>query len=148
MMKVFDMVSMFWLAQVGTYPGHVVLMDFKGSTVSHFTKIGLLHMKKYLMYFQEALPVRVKGIHFINTPPFIDLLLSLMKPFMSKELLDMARKIFLNSLHFYIFSFQFHIYGENYESLYKFIPRKCLPKDYGGEAPKISELLGEIKISL
>lgn len=36
------------------------------------------------------MPVRVKGIHYINSPTFIDKVMSLIKPFMKKELLEVV----------------------------------------------------------
>lgn len=38
------------------------------------------------------MPVRISGIHFINSPSFIDKVLTLIKPFMKKELLDVVSK--------------------------------------------------------
>lgn len=43
----------------------------------------------------------------------------------------------------YLFNFQFHIHTANLETLYKFVPQQCLPKELGGNAGTYSELLGE-----
>ena len=38
-----------------------------------------------------------------------------------------------------------HVHGNDMESLYKEIPQKILPKDYGGEKLSLAELTGEFK---
>lgn len=39
---------------------------------------------------QEGLPVRLKGIHVLNTQSIVDKIMMLVKPFMKKELLSMV----------------------------------------------------------
>lgn len=39
---------------------------------------------------QEALPVRIKGLTFINSTSIMDQILNLIKPFMKKELTDLV----------------------------------------------------------
>lgn len=115
--KSFDMISMLSLHIEGTAPGIHIITDMKDVSFTHITKLGLLHLKKFFFYlqvyihsfariqicfkynfkFQEAMPVRVKGLHFINSPSFIDKLLSLIKPFMKKELLEVVYKNFVVS---------------------------------------------------
>lgn len=49
-----------------------------------------LKMRMFLMLLQEGLPVRLKGIHVLNTQSIIDKIMILIKPFMKKELLNMV----------------------------------------------------------
>jgi hypothetical protein len=42
---------------------------------------------------QEGLPVRLKGIHVLNTASFVDHLMRLIKPFLNKELQKLVCKI-------------------------------------------------------
>lgn len=103
------MVAMLALHQEGTAPGLVIVSDMGGCQFGHIAKLGLVHLKKFFFYFQvsnwrdcfvsfqfekcfqEAMPVRIKGLHFINCPSFMDKILALIKPFMKKELLNMVR---------------------------------------------------------
>lgn len=57
----------------------------------HFIKIIIFYIIVIFLQFlldalQEGLPVRLKGIHVLNTAAFVDHLMRLIKPFLSKEL--------------------------------------------------------------
>ncbi|GLV38428.1 uncharacterized protein CBL_13021 [Carabus blaptoides fortunei] len=122
-LKLFTMIVDTWLLQEGTMPGHIIVFDMEGVSFGHLTKLGLMTMKKYMYYLQEAMPVRLKGLHFIHVVPFMDKILAIMKPFMKKELMDVL-----------------HLHTEGMDSFYKFVPKKCLPKDMQGEAPSIEDM--------
>ncbi|EFA05290.2 Alpha-tocopherol transfer protein-like [Tribolium castaneum] len=113
-LKHFDMVCMLGLHQEGVSNGHIIVLDMKEVVFGHLTKLGPLAMKKFLYYLQEAMPLRLKGLHYFNIVPFMDKILALMRPFMKKELLDM---LYLHN---------------TVDDLVKFVPRECLPLDYGG----------------
>ncbi|RZC37681.1 uncharacterized protein BDFB_004462 [Asbolus verrucosus] len=126
-LKYFDMTCMMHLHQEGTSKGHLIVIDMKGVMFGHVTKLGPLNMKKFLYYLQEAMPLRLKGMHYFNIVPFMDKILALMRPFMKKELMDM---LYLHN---------------TVEDLLKFVPRECLPQDYGGEAEATPILHEKIK---
>ena len=88
--RYFDMISMLHLYQKGTSKGHLIVFDMKGISFPHLAKLGPITMKKLLFYLQDALPVRLKGLHFVNIVPFMDKILALMRPFMKKELMDVV----------------------------------------------------------
>jgi hypothetical protein len=117
-----DLITMWNLHQKGTSNGVLALFDMKGISFGHLTRVNLVAMKKHLFYVQEATPVRIKGLHCINVAPFTDKLVKMAKPFLKKELLDMLN---------------FH---ESMETLYKYVPKEIMPKDYGGEDPSLATL--------
>nr|XP_015838049.1 PREDICTED: uncharacterized protein LOC655774 [Tribolium castaneum] len=129
-LRCFDMMIMRHLHQCGTSNGHLILFDMKGVVFGHVTKLGPLNMKKFLYYLQEAMPVRLKGLHFFNIVPFMDKILALMKPFMKKEMIDM---LYLHN---------------TVDDLVKQVPRDCLPQEYGGSAESMTILHEKMKRTL
>lgn len=76
---------------------------------------------------QEALPVRLKAFHFINTVSFMDKVLALMKPFMKKELMDAM-----------------HLHSSMDTFLDKHVPKAMMPNEYGGSAGTIPEIQEQV----
>ncbi|CAG4933755.1 unnamed protein product [Colias eurytheme] len=64
----------------------------------------------------ECMLVKLKEVHFLNAPFFMDKLMMLLKPFMKKALLDIIR-----------------IHQRDTNTLEKFVEKSSLPKDDGGE---------------
>jgi hypothetical protein len=44
--------------------------------------------------------------------------------------------------HSYNSVFQIHFHKGNNETIYQYLPKECLPRDYGGELPTVTELQG------
>ncbi|CAH1382203.1 unnamed protein product [Tenebrio molitor] len=126
-LKYFDMACMLYLHQHGPSNGHLILLDMKEVVFGHVTKLGPLNMKKFLYYLQEAMPLRLKGLHYFNIVPFMDKILALMKPFMKKELMDM---LYLHN---------------GVDDLVKYVPLECLPQDYGGSVEATPILHEKVK---
>lgn len=109
----------------GPQKGYYILFDMTGVRLGHLTRLNLGLLRKFFAYIQEANPVRLKGIHVVNTLPILDKIMYIIKPFMKPEL----RSI----LHFYSAS--------ELDKLYDAIPRECLPPDFGGTLEKtVAEL--------
>lgn len=109
----------------GPAKGYYILFDMTGVRLGHLTRLNLGLLRKFFAYIQEGNPVRLKGIHVINTLPILDKIMYIIKPFMKPEL----RSI----LHFFSSS--------ELDKLYEFIPRDCLPPDFGGSLDKtVAEL--------
>ncbi|KAL4708344.1 hypothetical protein ACJJTC_011716 [Scirpophaga incertulas] len=60
--------------------------------------------------------VKLKSLHFLNAPPFMDKLMMLLRPFLKKALLD---------------TLYIHQIGSN--TIDKYVPIEGLPKGAGGE---------------
>ncbi|XP_041971704.1 alpha-tocopherol transfer protein-like [Aricia agestis] len=110
----------------GTFKGLVLVVDFGVVSLRHITKIDITNLRQLLYYLQEALFLNLKGMHFINSPSFIDRLIVMMKPFMKKELLD---------------SFQIHTAGT--KTIEKLVPISAFPKECGGDYKSIEEIKAE-----
>lgn len=90
-MKYFTMATDMCLYQEGTANGHMIVIDMNGVTFAHAGRLTPIGIKKFLYYLQEAIPIRLMGLHFINTNAVMDIILAMMKPFMKKELMDVVR---------------------------------------------------------
>uniref|UniRef100_A0A0C9RRA5 TTPAL_4 protein n=1 Tax=Fopius arisanus TaxID=64838 RepID=A0A0C9RRA5_9HYME len=121
-MKYWNMVTDLWIRQMGTMKGHLFVVDIDGITFGHAGRLSPMGLKKYLTFLQEGLPVRLKGLHFLNSMPVMEIILGMMKPFMKKELMDIL-----------------HIHTSN-ETAAKFFPIELLPNESGGKAGSLMEL--------
>lgn len=96
-MKTHVMIFDLWLQTHGTMLGHVLVIDVKGLGIGHVTRSNPMIFKKFLCYLQDAFPVRLKAIHFLHSAAALDMLFTMTKPFMKKELIEMV--IIFNNLH-------------------------------------------------
>jgi CRAL/TRIO domain len=104
------------------------IIDVTGFSLKHFMKVtaNFATVKLYLKFVQEAAPLRIVQNHFINCNPIIDKLMILARPFIRKELFDVI-----------------HFHKPNSETLYNFISRDELPKDYGGNLDTIENIYSD-----
>ncbi|XP_012274161.1 retinol-binding protein pinta [Orussus abietinus] len=107
--------------------GQDTLLDLTGSTLEHTSLYTPAIVKKVLTCFQDAYPIRSKTMHYINTPVTFDMIYSIFKMFMKEKL---KKRVMIHA---------------DMESLFKYLPRKVLPSDYGGEGPSIATLTAEWK---
>ncbi|XP_034230577.1 alpha-tocopherol transfer protein-like isoform X2 [Thrips palmi] len=109
-----------------TAEGYVCIFDMKGVQLSHMWAWGIRLPRKIFKYLQEGLPLRMQRIHFVNTTTLMDRIMKMLRPFINKELTSI---------------FQFHT-SEEEAGLHEFIPKDCLPADYGGFLPPLEKLQG------
>ncbi|CAH0549541.1 unnamed protein product [Brassicogethes aeneus] len=113
--KYMDMVATHHLCTEGPCKGLVIINDMEGAVVGHLTKVNIIVAKKLMYYLQEAMPVRLKGIHLINVVSWVDKLVAMLKPFMKKELFELLC-----------------IHPKVDDALLKVVFKECLPKELGG----------------
>jgi len=101
--------------------GVVVIMDFKGLGMKQVKGLSPSFSLRLLTFIQEAMPMRLKEVHFVNQPFLFNMVWQMFKPFVKDKL---KKRMF------------FH--GDKMESLHKHIDPACLPEDYGGTLPKIN----------
>ncbi|CAG9770356.1 unnamed protein product [Ceutorhynchus assimilis] len=118
--KLFDMHVMRHVHVEGPANGFVGILDMKGGVFGHITKLNLSEYKKFLVYLQTAMPIRLMAIHFINPVPFMDKLMAILKPFINKEMFE-----------------KIHIHS-NINNFYKYVPQEILPTDYGGNEESVA----------
>ncbi|XP_045461023.1 clavesin-1-like [Harmonia axyridis] len=130
-MKIFDMVVLLDIYLNGTQKGLRYCFDVKNISLGHVAKLSLVTLKKFFLYLQEGMPIRLKGLHYINANPILDKALILVKPFLKKEVLAMLT-----------------IHPSLDENMKKYIPLECFPSDYGGKCDTSSSLYEQTKKAL
>lgn len=103
--------------------GEIPIFDAALVTMKFISKINLSALRKYMMYTQEAMPIRLKQVHVINVPSYIGKLYAICKPFLKTEVAKLIK---------------FH--EPNSESLYTDISQEILPTEYGGKAGSVESI--------
>ncbi|CAH0404713.1 unnamed protein product [Chilo suppressalis] len=106
-----------------TVCGEEVIVDMKNVGVAVLSQWTPAMAKKAISSFQNSLPVRVKSNHIMNTPMGFEAAFTILKSFLGEKL---KKRI--------------HVHNQNYEALYKYIPKSVLPIEYGGEDGSLSVL--------
>ncbi|KPJ11745.1 Alpha-tocopherol transfer protein-like [Papilio machaon] len=106
-----------------TVSGEEVIVDIKNVGVNVLSQWTPALAKKVITCFEKALPVRLKSNHILNTPTGFEAAYSLFKAFLGEKLKKRIR-----------------VHNQDYEALYKEIPKRLLPKEYGGEEGELQEL--------
>ncbi|XP_063222909.1 alpha-tocopherol transfer protein-like [Bacillus rossius redtenbacheri] len=117
-----------YLSMHGLSSGCICVIDVKGVNLGHVAKIHPLSLlKKSLFFIQECMPVRLKGVHVVNTGTIIEKVMTLCKPFLKE---DLARLL------------HFHAAVDN---LGEHLPLDILPEEYGGKAGSSASIYNELK---
>ncbi|XP_063839117.1 uncharacterized protein LOC135088160 [Ostrinia nubilalis] len=106
-----------------TVAGEEVIVDMKGVGVSVLSQWTPALAKKAVSTFEKALPVRVRANHILNTPTGFEAAYNIFRTFLGEKL----KKRIL-------------VHNQNYEAMYKTIPKSILPVEYGGEDGSVVEL--------
>jgi len=101
--------------------GAVVIMDFEGLGMKQVKGLTPAFSLRLLTFIQEAMPLRLKEVHFVNQPFLFNMVWQMFKPFVKEKL---KKRMF------------FH--GTDMESLHKHIDPANLPENYGGKLPKVN----------
>uniref|UniRef100_A0A1A9VSE1 CRAL-TRIO domain-containing protein n=1 Tax=Glossina austeni TaxID=7395 RepID=A0A1A9VSE1_GLOAU len=103
--------------------GEVQIFDMTGFSLKHAARFSMSSLRIYMKFLHQAFPVRIKCIHMINCPPYLDRLISVVRPFISKEVFKLI-----------------YFHTASIDTLYEHVPRELLPDEYGGSAGKLSDL--------
>ncbi|KAJ3648369.1 hypothetical protein Zmor_020179 [Zophobas morio] len=109
------MVSMLEVYQNGPPNGHVIVQDIQPFPASYVPKLEFGLFKKFFYYHHEFVPtMQVKGLHLVNTNPKMDEIMAVLESASLKSLLPLL------------------LAHKSIDGLVKYVPRECLPQDYGG----------------
>ncbi|XP_067620867.1 clavesin-2-like isoform X2 [Eurosta solidaginis] len=103
--------------------GFVVIVDWTNFTYKQSAYLSPKTLKLMIECLQDCMPAKFKGIHFIGQPWYVDIALTMIKPFLN----DKIKRRFL-------------VHGTNLTTLHNMISKDILPPDLGGEGPAINTL--------
>ncbi|TMW54885.1 hypothetical protein DOY81_000118 [Sarcophaga bullata] len=100
--------------------GVVCIMDFDGLSMKQVKALSPTFSRRLLTFIQDAMPLRMKEVHFVKQPFIFKMVWSLFKPFVREKL-----------------NKRMHFHGSDMKSLHKFLSPDVLPENYKGNLPKI-----------
>ncbi|XP_055856044.1 clavesin-2-like [Episyrphus balteatus] len=103
--------------------GYVQILDFTDITTAHFFQLNPSFMKRFSTFTEEALPLRLRSAHFINTPVGFETVFNSIKSLLPPKMQQRLK-----------------VHGRNMSELYETVPQKYLPKEYGGENGSFDEI--------
>uniref|UniRef100_D3TPJ5 Phosphatidylinositol transfer protein SEC14 n=1 Tax=Glossina morsitans morsitans TaxID=37546 RepID=D3TPJ5_GLOMM len=106
--------------------GLIAIIDLTAFNFSYVFQLTPMVLKKFIAYDYEAMPLRVKAVHYINAPKIYDTVYKIFLPMLPQ---NHQNRIFFHS---------------SLESLCQNVPLKYLPKDIGGENGSIAEMIDEL----
>ncbi|XP_072382288.1 alpha-tocopherol transfer protein-like isoform X2 [Diabrotica undecimpunctata] len=118
--KTFCMFNDIVLSEDGIEDGYIVIFDMKGVQLGHLARISLPALRCFFLYIQEAHPVKIKGVHVLNTASWVHHIMRIVIPLVKSELLSLVK---------------FHK-GNIPDGL----PLEIMPKEYGGQTCSMEEL--------
>ncbi|XP_057659796.1 alpha-tocopherol transfer protein-like isoform X4 [Diorhabda carinulata] len=118
--KTFCMFNDIVLSEDGIEEGYIVIFDMKGVQLGHLARVSLPALRCFFLYIQEAHPVRIKGVHVLNTASWIHHIMRIIMPMVKSELLSLVK----------------FAKGNEPEGF----PLQLLPAEYGGQTSTVEEL--------
>ncbi|XP_072934340.1 alpha-tocopherol transfer protein-like [Epargyreus clarus] len=103
------------------------IIDFKNACFGHLLRTNPSIVQKSTQIFQDGTGIRVSAIHLMNSPPFIQNVSNFMKQFVKPKIMERV------------------IIHDSISDLHKHIPRRYLPKDYGGDQPSLDDFKDKLE---
>ena len=98
------------------------LVDIPFSTIFKLTQTEQMRKGMFIELLQDCFPCRFKGLHLVNQPWYMSLLLGILRPFMKQK---MRERLFLH--------------GVDYVTLYEHFDPELLPSSIGGSGEEFDE---------
>eukprot|EP00090_Calanus_glacialis_P029305 TRINITY_DN47040_c0_g1_i1.p1 TRINITY_DN47040_c0_g1~~TRINITY_DN47040_c0_g1_i1.p1 ORF type:complete len:319 (+),score=84.77 TRINITY_DN47040_c0_g1_i1:28-957(+) len=108
----------------GQVKGIVVLNDLGQATAQHAIMFNPVMAKKGITIWQEAYPARPKAMHFLNFPPVVQGVFTMMQGFLNEKMKKRN---------------QVHQKGD-YTKLLEDVGAEVLPEEYGGSNGSVEEI--------
>lgn len=104
--------------------GVVQIYDASGFNAQHFTKVvskiqAAIH---YAQYGTPSVYTQAKQVHFLHCSSFVNKIIAMVKPFLSKEMVE-----------------SIHCHKSDFATLHKFIEQEYLPVEFGGSLGTFEE---------
>ncbi|KAI9589549.1 hypothetical protein GQX74_007717 [Glossina fuscipes] len=103
----------------GISEGDIPAFDMYECTRGHVANMSWRDLRIITALTQDALPVRMKSIHYLNSPPFIGKVMRLLKWLLQSEITQLMRS---------------HLSAD--DTFYECLPKDMLPLEYAGKAGK------------
>jgi len=103
--------------------GLVVLLDFSEFSAAHVYNYTRSTIQKAMKCWTDTYPTRSKGVNYYNTPSVFNALQDVFMFFMKEKLKK-----------------RLHFHKDSLASLQQQVPRRMLPKEYGGDAGPLKDL--------
>ncbi|XP_023013528.1 alpha-tocopherol transfer protein-like [Leptinotarsa decemlineata] len=100
---------------------NILIIDLQGFHLHNLMKFTPT-VTKTLVDLMLAINLRLKNIHLVNLPPFLDKIMIMLKMILPSKFFEKVRS------------------HTDFESLYDFIPKEYLPSNYGGDQASIEQL--------
>lgn len=71
--------------------GQIGIIDLQNVTIAHFIQMQPAFIKKMTMMWQDGMPIRQKGVHYINTPSTFEKIFNIFKSFMNEKMKSRVR---------------------------------------------------------
>nr|XP_023029343.1 clavesin-2-like [Leptinotarsa decemlineata]XP_023029344.1 clavesin-2-like [Leptinotarsa decemlineata] len=98
--------------------GFVVIVDWTEFTFRQTTNLKPYMLKLMIEGLQDCFPARFKGIHFICQPWYVEMALTVIKPFLNERVKE-----------------RIYVHGNNLSTLHEHVHKDVLPAEMGGEQP-------------
>lgn len=85
--------------------GEIIIIDMANFTMKHMTRVSIRALRICINYLQRGYPVRIKSIHLINCPPYMNRILSIVRPFINKQILELVRSLLEGTSNIITFRF-------------------------------------------
>ncbi|XP_037292768.1 alpha-tocopherol transfer protein [Manduca sexta] len=130
-MRAVLMILELWQYEEGTWPGLVILYDLEGLRLGHLLRLEREVLKQFLAYLEQSILVKIKEIHLLNAPYFVDKLIALVHKFIRCELFSVLK-----------------IHQTGTKTLGNYIDVSILPKEAGGNYKTYEECKDETMMKI